>query len=213
MSLADTTKAISDGAKTRIPPETLAIMEAATAKLAASGMAARALKTGDRMPDFTLPDANGTLISSEALRRKGSLLITFYRGNWCPYCNVELKALQDRLPQITAAGASLVAISPQTPDHSLTAQQKNELAYPVLSDVGNRVARDFGLVFALEAPLRNVYDNFGIDLLAHNGDKSYELPVPATYLVGADGIVRQAFVDVDYRNRLDPDEALRWLQG
>lgn len=123
-----------------------------------------------------------------------------------------LKALQDQLPEITAAGATLVAISPQTPDQSLTTVEKNALAFPVLSDAGNKVARSFGLAFTLDASLQPVYDGFGIDLLAHNGDKSYGLPVPATYLVGADGIVRQAFVDVDYRNRLDPDEALRWLK-
>ncbi len=186
-------------------------MEAATAKLAATGLAGKALKRGGRMPDFELPDATGKMIRSADLRTQGMLLISFYRGHWCPYCNLELQALQERLADITAKGTTLVAISPQTPDQSLTTQQKHALKFPILSDVGNKVTKQFGLVYTLDASLQPIYQAFGIDLKAHNGDSSFELPVPATYLVAKDGSVLEAYLDVDYRKRLALETALGWL--
>ena len=186
-------------------------MEAATAKLAATGLAGKALKRGGRMPDFELPDATGKMIRSADLRTQGMLLISFYRGHWCPYCNLELQALQERLADITAKGTTLVAISPQTPDQSLTTQQKHALKFPILSDVGNKVTKQFGLVYTLDASLQPIYQAFGIDLKAHNGDSSFELPVPATYLAAKDGSVLEAYLDVDYRKRLALETALGWL--
>ena len=186
-------------------------MEAATAKLAATGLAGKALKRGGRMPDFELPDATGKMIRSADLRTQGMLLISFYRGHWCPYCNLELQALQERLADITSKGTTLVAISPQTPDQSLTTQQKHALKFPILSDVGNKVTKQFGLVYTLDASLQPIYQAFGIDLKAHNGDSSFELPVPATYLAAKDGSVLEAYLDVDYRKRLALETALGWL--
>lgn len=164
------------------------------------------------MPDFELPDATGKLVRSSVLRTQGALLISFYRGHWCPYCNLALKALQERLADISALGAQLLAISPQTPDHSLSTQQKHELKFPVLSDLGNKVAKQFGLVYTLDASLKPIYEAFGIDLVAHNGDSNFELPIPATYLVAEDGSVLESFLDVDYRKRLAPETALAWLE-
>jgi peroxiredoxin len=187
-------------------------MEAATAKLAATNLEAQTLQVGQIMPDFELPDATGTLVYSAELRAQGPLLISFYRGHWCTYCNLELQALQAHLADITDLGATLVAISPQTPDQSLTTQEKHELKFPVLSDRGNGVAQQFGLVFTLDASLLPIYEAFGVDLETHNGDRSFELPVPATYLVAQDGTVLNAFVTVDYRDRLAPETALAWLQ-
>ena len=211
MNLAQELKAVTENVRQQIPAEVFAAMEAATGKLAASDVTALSLKPGSRMPDFQLPDASGQIVSSIDLRAKGALLISFYRGHWCPYCNLELQALQARFTDIAAKGVSLVAISPETPVQSLTVQQKHELNFPVLSDRGNRIAKQFGLVFALDETLKPIYQTFGIDLKAYNGDTSYELPIPATYLVDKNGTVLESFLDVDYRKRLAPESVLRWL--
>lgn len=213
MTLAAELNAVTENVRKQLPPETFAVMEAGNRKLAVSGLAERALKPGERMPDFELPDATGRIIRSADLRARGALLISFYRGSWCPYCNLELKALQARLGEIAAKGATLVAISPQTPDQSLTTAEKQCLRFPVLSDASNRVARQFGLVFTLDESLRPYYSAFGIDLVAHNGDDSFELPAPATYAVARDGTVLNAYVEVDYRKRLEPETILGWLDA
>ena len=212
MNLEAQLKNITESFRQKAPPEAFAKMEAATTKLAESKLGEQALQAGQQMPDFALPDATGKLVSSAALRASGPLLISFYRGHWCPYCNLELKALQAELDTIKSYGATLIAISPQTPDQSLTTQEKNELKFPVLSDEGNRVARQFGLVFTLDVSLRPIYQSFGIDIVAHNGDQSFELPVAATYLVAQDGAVIKSFINVDYRERLAPEKAINWLK-
>lgn len=189
-----------------LPPDTLRALEASLARLEASGLSARALKVGDRAPDFVLPDAFGAAVDSAALRACGPLVISFYRGAWCPYCSLELSALQGHLDAFAARGAMLVAVSPQTPDNSLSTQEKLALGFPVLSDVGNKVARAFGLVFTLEEPLRPLYAAMGADLPALNGDNSFELPMPATYVIGQDGVIRLAFVSADYRARPAPQD-------
>jgi len=120
--------------------------------------------------------------------------------------------LQRALPEIEALGATLVTVSPQLPDNSLSTAEKLDLTFEVLSDEGNMVARDFGLVFTLPAEMRSIYQDFGIDLPAANGDESFELPVPATYVIDRSGIIRLAFVDIDYTKRLDPEEILAALK-
>ncbi len=212
MDLNAELKAVTESVRQQAPAEVFSAMEKANTKLAASGILKKALTRNSRMPDFELPDATGKKVKSTDLRKNGLLLISFYRGAWCPYCNLELKALHERQAEIAAAGATLVAISPQTPDYSLTTQQKHDLKFPVLSDQGNKVARQFGLVFTVEENLKPIYKAFGIDLHAHNGDASFELPIPATYLVAKDGNVLEAFVNTDYRSRLEPDTALAWIE-
>jgi peroxiredoxin len=212
MNLNAELKAVTESVRQQAPAEVFSAMEKANTKLATSSIVNKTLKRGGRMPDFDLPDATGKMVKSFDLRKHGLLLVSFYRGEWCPYCNLELKALQERHAEIVAAGATLVAISPQTPDYSLTTQQKHDLKFPVLSDLGNKVARRFGLVFTLDESLKPIYQAFGIDLKAHNGDESFELPVPATYLVAKDGSVLEAFVNSDYRGRLEPETALAWIE-
>lgn len=212
MNLTAELKAMTEGVRQQIPAEVFATMEAATAKLATTDLEDQALQVGQTMTDFALPDATGSLVHSADLRARGLLLISFYRGHWCPYCNLELQALQAHLDDINALGATLVAISPQTPDQSLTTQEKHDLKFPVLSDESNSVARQFGLVFSLDESLRPIYESFGIDLERHNGDRSFELPVPATYLVAQDGTILNTFVNLDYRDRLAPETAIKWLQ-
>jgi len=188
------------------PAEIRAAMARADAALETSGIAARALKAGERAPGFVLADANGLRVRLDDLLRTGPVVLSFYRGGWCPYCNLELRALQARLPELAALGASLVAISPETPDESLSTSERNALAFPVLSDAGNHVARRFGIAFDLAEDLRPIYARFGHALPEKNGDESWTLPVPATFVIDRDGAVALAFVDVDYRNRLEPDE-------
>jgi len=195
----------------RQAPAAFAAIEASNTALAATGLPQRALRSGQTMPDFELPDATGKIVRSADLRARGPLVISFYRGHWCPYCNLELRALQQHLPEIARRSATLVAISPQTPDQSLTTREKHELAFPVLSDQGNRVARQFGLVFTLDDVIKPVLSGFGVDLSAYNGDRSDELPVPATYVVAKSGVVIDASVDVDFRNRIAPETVLAWL--
>ena len=212
MTLQANLKAITEGVRQQAPAEVFAAIEAANAKLEISGIAGRALKAGDRIPDFDLTDATGKVVRSADLLAAGPLVISFYRGAWCPYCSLELKTLQQNLSEFRARGATLVAISPQTPDESLTTKQKNELAFPVLSDAGSKVARKFGLVFTLDETLKPIFKAFGIDLLAHNGVDTWELPIPATYVVAKSGKIVSACVDVDYRNRAEPAEILKWLE-
>ena len=211
MELEKDLNAVTEYVRQNAGEDVVSTMEAATARLAASGLVERALGRGKKIPPFVLPDAAGRMVRSSDLLAAGPLILSFYRGSWCPYCNLELKALQNRLPEIRAKGAALVGISPQTPDSSLDTQQKNQLDFPVLSDKGNEVARRFGLVFKLEPSLEPIYQAFGVDLAKHNGDESHELPVPATYVVAPDGTIVDGFIDVDYRRRLDPDVVLKWL--
>ena len=135
-------------------------------------------------------------------------LLTFYRGGWCPYCNIQLRAYQAILPEMAALGARLVAISPQLPDGSLTTAQTNALTFDILSDAGNSVARRFGLVYALPEDLREALRSNNKALPAINGDGSWELPVPATYVIAPDGRIVLAGIEVDYRKRLEPDAIL-----
>lgn len=195
----------------KIPAEFRAVMAQATKDLATSGILDQVRREGDRIPEITLPNAVGNPIRVQDLLAHGPVVISFYRGEWCPYCNLELRALQQALPDIQAQGATLVAISPETPDHSLSAAEKHELTFEVLSDVGNQVARQFGLVFQLPSELLPIYEKFGIDIAAHNGDESYELPIPATYVVDRNGTIVHEFVDADYTRRLEPIEIVEAL--
>ncbi|NET37895.1 MAG: AhpC/TSA family protein [Cyanothece sp. SIO1E1] len=196
-----------------VPDDVKAVMSKATEELANSGLTDRSLKVGDKVPNFSLPNATGATVAIQELLQAGPVVIAFYRGQWCPYCNLELRALQQALPQIQAQGATLVTISPQTPDNSLSTQEKNELTFEVLSDAGNEVAKDFGIVFTLPEELRPIYENFGIDVPAHNGNDTFELPISATYVVAPNGSVIHAFVEADYTKRLDPVDIVAALKG
>ena len=197
----------------KLPGAIREAMSTATATLAASGLVDSAISEGDRAPDFSLPNAVGQSLRLSEVLARGPVVLSFYRGQWCPYCNLELRALQAALPEITAAGATLVAVSPQTPDNSLSTVEKNELTFEILSDVGNSVARSYGLVFVLPEALRPIYANFGIDIPGHNGDDTFELPLSATYVIATDGTVKHAFVDADYTLRLDPVEIVTALRA
>lgn len=170
-----------------------------------SGIEQGALKIGQQAPAFQLADAAGNTVGSPTLLKQGPLVVTFYRGGWCPYCNLQLRAYQAVLPELERHGARLVAISPEQPDQSLSTVEKGALRFSVLSDTGNIVARSFGLVYTLPIELQTVLSSVGKALPAINGDDSWELPVPATFVIRPDGEVALAHIDVDYRRRLSPD--------
>ncbi|MBR8319728.1 AhpC/TSA family protein [Burkholderia cenocepacia] len=194
------------------PPEIHPVMERATAELIASGQAGRAIKAGDRAPSFKLKDQDGNDVSSAALLVKGPLVVTFYRGVWCPYCNIELQAINEVLPEIRAYGANVVAISPQTAVNSRKSVRTNELGFPVLSDVNGQTGADFGLRFALPDYLVELYKNLKNDLPAFNNDPSWTLPMPARYVIGQNGIVLYSEVNPDYTRRPDPSDMFPVLE-
>jgi peroxiredoxin len=197
----------------KAPPEIRAAMTRADMELAASGIAQRAVKAGDHAPDFRMPDARGRQIRLQELRARGPVVVSFYRGGWCPYCNLELRALQNTLPAIKRLGAELVAISPQTPDESLSTAEKNKLAFAVLSDVGSATAKAYGIAYDLAEELRPIYARSGNALPDKNGDDSWVLPIPATYVIDTNGTIVLAFIDIDYRNRLEPAEIVAALES
>lgn len=194
-------------------PEINATMHRGTAELIASGQAQRAKKAGEKAPVFTLNDQDGTPVSSAALLAQGPLVLTFYRGVWCPYCNMELQALQEALPEIQKRGATLLALSPQTEPNSRKSQRQNSLTFPILSDAKGAVAAAFGLKFTLPDYLVDLYKSFGNDLPANNADDEWALPMPARYIIGRDGIIRYAEVNPDYTKRPDPSVLLPVLDG
>ncbi|MGO9398640.1 MAG: peroxiredoxin-like family protein [Xanthobacteraceae bacterium] len=206
----DALKADFEGGKFPLKPSAgqLDAMHRATAELIASGQAQRALKADDKAPDFVLDDPDGNPVSSRDLLAKGPLAVSFNRGVWCPYCNLELQALQAALPEIEARGASLVTISPQTPPNSRKSQRDNKLGFPILSDPKAEVANAFGIRFALPDYLIEVYKSFKTDLPLVNGDPSWVLPMPARYVIGSDGIIAYAEINPDYTQRPDPSELL-----
>ncbi len=213
MSLQDRLDAFkADFEGNKAPPAAVAAFRKATAELIASGQAERALKPGDRAPAFTLPDADGATVSSTDLLTRGPLALTFYRGVWCPYCNLDLQAIEAAAHDIRGFGASLVGISPQTPANSRRSQRENKLSFPILSDHAGMVANLFGLRFRLPDYLIAIYKQFGVDLPVHNGEPSWTLPMPARYIIGRDGTIAYAEVNPDYTRRPDPEELLPVLR-
>jgi peroxiredoxin len=198
--------------KQKIPAQAAATMERATNQLFKEFENRKVLQVGDIAPDFTLPDALGNKISLKDRLTKGPVVLTFYRGGWCPYCNLELRAYQQLLPEIRELGASLIAVSPQTPDASLSTAEKNELEFDVLSDVGLNVAKDYGIVFELSEELKALYQQWGIDLAKTNGIKDWMLPIPGTFVIEQNGSIALAYVNADYTKRLEPKEAIAVLQ-
>jgi peroxiredoxin len=179
-----------------------------------SGTLDHALNVGQHAPEFTLPDAFGNEVSLKTLLARGPVVISFYRGEWCPFCNIELRGLQQELPEMQELGATLIAISPEKPDHGVVVAEKNKLTFPVLSDFGNKVAQQFGIVFELGEELKEFSKNvFKNDLARRNGEDSYQLPVPATFVIDTTGTVRFAHVNVDYMTgRAEPEAVVAALR-
>lgn len=178
--------------------------------VANSGVLDAALKIGDKAPNFTLKNALNEPVSLYNKLENGPVVLTWYRGGWCPYCNITLHALQEILPDFKNEDATLLALTPELPDNSLSTSEKNNLEFSVLSDVGNVIGKDYGVVYALTADVASIY-NAGFGLNEKNGDTSNELPLAATYVIDKNGIIQYAFLDADYRKRAEPTDILNVL--
>lgn len=213
MSLGQQLEELTAKLRALVPAERLATIDRAVADLQSSRLAQRALKSGDRAPTFEIPDGDGMLWPSTDLLRNGPLVVVFYRGRWCAYCNAQLAALQQIHARIAAAGASLVAISPQTQKHSYMTRDMHRLRFPVLSDAGNRIAQQFGLVYRVPPELQAMYESIFTRLPGYNGDANWELPLAATYIVGLNAVISYRRVNEDWRQRAEPEEILSQLSA
>jgi len=211
MSLAQQLEELTAKLRALVPAERLATIDHAIDYLHAANPATRALKTGDQAPSFELPDGDGMLWRSADLLRRGPLVVVFYRGRWCAYCNAQLVALQQIHSRVATAGASMVAISPQTQKHSYMTRDMHRLRFPVLSDAGNQVARQFGLVYRVPPELQAMYESIFTKLPGYNGDASWDLPMAATYIIDPGGIISFAQIDEDWRKRAEPEAVLSFL--
>ena len=212
MSLQEKLDAVKADFVSKVPADLRAIMDKVTEGLIESGQADRALKAGNRAPDFNLPDPDGKMVSSARLLHKGPLVLTFYRGVWCPYCNLDLQALEEAAAAVRATGASLVAVSQQTAPNSRKSQRDNKLSYPILGDKGGELADAFGIRWRSPEELRSIYKQLGIDLAAFNGESSWTLPMPARFVIDRDGMIVYSEIDADYTHRPEPSELLPILR-
>ena len=213
MSLKAQIDAYNVQKEAKLPADVLALMNKTNEELIAQHIKNNALQVGAKVSNFNLSNHNGETIELTDLLNKGPVIISFYRGGWCPYCNLELKALNNYLPQFKTQSAQLIAISPQLPDETLSTAQKNVLEFDVLSDVSNKVADQFGLLFTLDERIQALYTQFGIDFEKYYGDKSYKLPLPATYVINQQGIITYAFLNEDYTLRAEPADVMAALES
>jgi peroxiredoxin len=198
-------------AETSADAQLQAAYEELLARLGRAETAERALKAGERMPSFVLPNAEGRLVVSDELLKRGALVVNFFRGNWCPFCLSALKGLEEVLPRIEAAGAGLVALTPETGRHLASTKRVQRLSYEILSDIDGAVGLQFGVLFRAPDAYRTVLTGFGIDLAERHGNEGWLIPVPATFIVDRTGIIRHAFVDIDYTRRAEPEEIVEVL--
>lgn len=212
MLLDERLKALRGKESAETPDELKSIISTELKALISSGQAGRAVKAGMRAPDFVLPDVDGNAVASADLLAKGPLVITFYRGFWCPFCNADLQAVEAAAERIRGFGASLVAISPQTPANSRLSLQENHLSFPILSDKNCELAEKFGIRWMPSQALQGVYRNFGTDVGKFNGDGSWAIPMPARYVIGRDGIVAYAKINANYTHRPEPGDVCPVLE-
>ncbi len=194
----------------------LAVMQQAAEDVAAA-LPEPGLKVGSLAPDFELPNAYGEPIRLSTELKKGPVVLTFYRGAWCPFCNLQLKALRESLPHFQRQGATLIAITPQTPDHSLSQVKKDGYPFAILSDLSDQVSKAYGLYFEVPDALHELYVNkFDLDITHYNGAGRQGLPVPGTFIIDRHGVIRSAFAETDYKQRMEPQaivDALAALQA
>jgi len=213
-SLAAQTSAFYEQYLRKEKPAVVQLKSECQNALSASGIGRACLQAGDRMPRFTLPNLAGQAVDSSALLARGPLVISFYRGSWCGFCNLEMRALQEALPFIREAGAELVAISPDVSDGPAEVVDTYGFAFELLTDRGNRVARQFGLAYSLDERLRPLYKNeFGIDIGHYSGEDSWDLPITATYVVDSEGLIVEAFTDPDHTHRMEPRTIVETLRA
>ncbi len=205
--------AVRDEFVASLPKEQQNTLMAAGQRLAESDVAVHAVSMNDPAPEFTLTDTQGREFQlSEALLH-GPIVLSFYRGGWCPFCSLELKALADREADIRNLGARLVAVSPELHEQNQAAAGELKLPFPLLFDEANHVAREYGLVMQVDEAVRPLYQQWGFDLPTFNGDDSWELPLPGTFIIDTTGNVRAAYVNKDYTQRMEPNDIIRALEA
>ncbi len=197
----------------KLPKPAVEIFDAARAELERSAAASHALQAGATAPDIILPNVDGRSVRLYTELQRGPVVLVFYRGGWCPFCSLHLRGFQKSLADFEAAGAQVIAISPQLPDQSLTTKEKDELAFPVLSDVGLHTAQAFGVAYELPRALLDLHRDFEVPLEDFNGaEGSTRLPMPATFVIRSDRTVAYAHVDTDFMQRAEPLEVLNLVR-
>ncbi|MGJ8696873.1 MAG: peroxiredoxin-like family protein [Verrucomicrobiaceae bacterium] len=212
-TLAEKLKERASQKSGRMTPEMAAENSRGIETVRKSGITEKAKNVGDKAPAFTLKNATGMEVTLADELKKGPVVLTWYRGGWCPYCNIAMAAMQEKLPEFKAAGASLIALTPELPDKALTTTEKNELEFQVLTDLNNKVADEYGLVFTLTPEVEKIYGQF-FDLAEFNGKEAgtNKLPLAATYIIARDGTIKWAFVEADYRSRAEPADIVAFLK-
>lgn len=197
----------------RPDPRSRAAHDELVARLYQAEVAARALKVGEKVPDFLLPNAEGRLVSMDDLLAHGPVVLTFFRGAWCPYCDLTMRTLEEALPAMKAAGGSFAAIWPETGGLALATKRERGLTYELLVDVDNGVAMQFGVVFSVPQLYRKLLEEQGIDLPKRQGNPAWLLPIPATYIVARDRRIHYAFVEGDFTRRAEPADIIQVLRS
>lgn len=204
----------SGAAPYHVKPEQVAVMHQFDDELRATGILNNTPRPGDRFPVFALENQERDTVSLDALLERGPVVVSFFRGVWCPYCNLELQALQQALPEIESTGATLVAISPQLPVSNRHSVRQNNLAFDILTDRANALADSMGLAYRLgDTLIEQVYKAFGTNLPQFNGDDSWRLPLSSRFVIDTDGTIIAADTDVNYRSRPEPDETIAVLRA
>lgn len=203
-------QAITDELSKNVPQEILEVFQKSADDLMKNSPAG--LSVGVKAPDFTLEDATLNKINLYKELENGPIILVFYRGEWCPYCNIELSAYQKELKEIQKYGGKLIAISPQMPNASLTMQEKHKLKFNVLSDIGNQISNKYKLTYQLQDYLIEAFKSMGIPLPDFNGDESWQLPIPATYIINREGFIEFAFTNPDHTKRANPVEVINKLK-
>ncbi len=209
MSLQDELQALMGELGNKVPAEMMNKVGAFIGRLAEDGIEKNARKVGDTAPGFSLRNTSGHTVALDKLLAKGPVVVVFYRGEWCPFCDLELRAYQKALPELEAKGAALVAISPQSPEKSLSTAESRGLGFDVLSDPGGLVARAFGLTFSMNDAEQELHKAFGTDLLTINESSTWDLPVPATFVIDRNGRIAWAYVNSNYTNRAEPADVIQ----
>lgn len=212
MSYAEQYKQIVNNFIAGLSPEAQQTVAKSFEEIMGSEVGIKALKEGDTAINFNLPNAKGDQSQLSELLAQGPVVLNFYRGGWCPFCNLEFKSLHDILPQIKKLGATLIGISPELPDNSLDTIEKHKLQFEVLSDVGNKIADQYGLIMKVPEIIRPLYLDWGLDLPKFNGEDTWELPIPATYVINRNGKIVSAYVNKNYTERMEPGEIINALE-
>jgi len=212
MTLKEKIEEFKKESASKIPEDDRKIMEQATEDLIKTGIEENILKVGSKAFDFTLKNFDGTDVTLSNRAEKQPVILSFYRGGWCPICNLELNYLQSRLSDFEKYNAALIAVSPEQPEFANETVERHDIKFPVLSDIGNQVAEKYGLVFKMPENLIKIYKKFGLDVAKYNGNDKWEIPIPATFVIDKNMIIKYAFGKADYSKRAEPDEIIEVLK-